>query len=1046
MNACLSPGLPKELGLENLVVLELTDSAMGDCFSLKRNSTELPAWTGTTSKLERLTVRVETLKGSLDNSSLLLSLSSLQHLDLGPISLSTSSLNGTIPPSMPKLRRLKLDQTSVNAFPITPSFNWPDLEELSLVSTKYFAYDISTLLQTSLKLRKIDLTKSVATIDYGISTNMPNLTHFIADYLPTLSLWKSQWNNMPNLYCFSAANSGLFGRFPDAIGDLKNLTLLDVSNTNMEGTIPDSIANCPLQRFRAQKTSLAPWLPAYPGRFPATLKDLDLSGLQNAAFPPIVIPEFIGSFVKLNKLRLNNLGLNGTLPPSMSSLLLLDLLDISNNALEGPLIDIEGIYPIEFDVHSNRFTGTIPSAVARRATHLRLSGNFLSGTINPKLLSENTNLRELSIAHNQFSGPLPPIYPPYYVGRIDASGNNFNGSVPTSYCHTVTLLLQNNQLVDIRAFLEDTHCTALRSLHIGNNHLWEALPDLRNMTSLHTFSAPTNRLNGSLPLLSNSLLRLDLSDNELEENNLADWYRLNGLSLVHLDLSGNPNIVINSGDINALIGPRLQYLSLARIPSPGVTVSQVGAVAHELKMLDLSGCALVGTFPSIIFRALTSLKISSNYFDTMELSEFSSLATLDMSHFDFEVSQFSHLPTLTSINARQNQLFGALTLDNLFQLQSADFSQNRLTSSPDLTSIGALVDYARLRSINISHNHITPYSSFNTLSTGLGRTALSAPSRDFPLSVTCYELSFRNQSGLSFVFDESLFSYLQCDCNQNHFGLPPFNCIECPSHDHASRCGAQEAVIDKNSFVYTEVNATNEKTTNKKATNEKTRTTSSTSSSTSLVASNTVSSSSSPDMKSPNRRVITETCLITALQILSQQSNCKGITLNASDIVDASPDKKLLALQCRSGSEGRLCSRCMCKPSGEGKCFFPSGASCKQCSRVFALSASLPFAFGVLLVIILIFSAIMALALRGRRKQSLMDFSELPLWKRLFYRALLCISLGYISILITFLQMLVAFTEWDAYLRVNLLSLLNANGERYGPYLQLHLFFWSFLP
>lgn len=262
---------------------------------------------------------------------------------------------------------------------------------------------------------------------------------------------------------------------------------------------------------------------------------------------------------------------------------------------------------------------------------------------------------------------------------------------------------------------------------------------------------------------------------------------------------------------------------------------------------------------------------------------------------------------------------GSLRPHDFPSLQTADISMNDITSV-DLKSLGYLMVSQSLKLVSIEYNlQLLPLTSLESPLTGLNRTKQSEPLlKLFPrsdtnlnysnLGVVCYSLIFTGSpEGMSFLYDVDLFSYAQCDCDDNHFGVPPLNCFACPPS--AKSCATNQTVIKQNEFAFIRL--------------------------------------PSPENATDILEVQTETCVVNTAQAVTGHTNCKGLLINGSHLVDlaprtahiwnddhpASPSAPLshnnsitlanmFQMQCQEGSEGRLCSRCICTPQ---KCYYLRG-------------------------------------------------------------------------------------------------------------------------
>ncbi|XP_058193283.1 probable inactive receptor kinase At1g27190 [Rhododendron vialii] len=114
---------------------------------------------------------------------------------------------------------------------------------------------------------------------------------------------------------------------------------------------------------------------------------------------------------RLIALKLPGLGLAGTLPESLRLCRSLQNLDLSGNALSGPIpihICTWLPYLVTLDLSTNRFSGPVPSSLAQCAflNDLILNDNLLSGSV-PYELGRLDRLKKFSVANNLLSGSIP---------------------------------------------------------------------------------------------------------------------------------------------------------------------------------------------------------------------------------------------------------------------------------------------------------------------------------------------------------------------------------------------------------------------------------------------------------------------------------------------------------------------------------------------------------------------------------------------------------------------------------------------------------------
>ncbi|XP_041026523.1 probable LRR receptor-like serine/threonine-protein kinase At5g45780 [Juglans microcarpa x Juglans regia] len=123
-------------------------------------------------------------------------------------------------------------------------------------------------------------------------------------------------------------------------------------------------------------------------------------------------------------LEMANMGLSGTLSPSVGNLSHLRAMLLRNNQLSGPIPpDIGKLSELQtLDLSGNQFDGEIPDSLGSltHLSYLQLSRNKLSGQI-PKTVSNLTGLSYLDFSFNNLSGPSPKILAKGY----SIAGNNF---------------------------------------------------------------------------------------------------------------------------------------------------------------------------------------------------------------------------------------------------------------------------------------------------------------------------------------------------------------------------------------------------------------------------------------------------------------------------------------------------------------------------------------------------------------------------------------------------------------------------------------------
>ncbi|BAF18977.1 pollen receptor-like kinase 3 [Oryza sativa Japonica Group] len=139
---------------------------------------------------------------------------------------------------------------------------------------------------------------------------------------------------------------------------------------------------------------------------------------------------------KVTGLRLNGLRLGGTVDVgALVGFHNLRSVSFAGNNFSGPLPAVDRLTSIKSMFFSdNQFTGVLPDDFFSKLSHLKklwLDHNELSGAI-PASIAQATSLLELHLAHNAFSGELPPLPPPA-LKVFDISWNDLEGVVPEAF-------------------------------------------------------------------------------------------------------------------------------------------------------------------------------------------------------------------------------------------------------------------------------------------------------------------------------------------------------------------------------------------------------------------------------------------------------------------------------------------------------------------------------------------------------------------------------------------------------------------------------------
>ncbi|KAJ8537112.1 hypothetical protein K7X08_035513 [Anisodus acutangulus] len=402
---------------------------------------------------------------------------------------------------------------------------------------------------------------------------------------------------------------------------------------------------------------------------------------------------------QITSLDLSKRNLSGTIPEDIRNLVHLHHLNLSGNALEGPLRTV--LFEFRFlktlDISRNSFNSTFPPGVSRlkSLTHLNAYSNDFIGPL-PEEVVKLPTLEYLNLGGSYFTGVIPKSYGGFAkLNFLHLAGNKLAGPVLAE----LGFLKQLEHLeIGYQNFTgvvpaEFSSLSNLNYLDISLANLSGYLPvGLGNLTKLETLLLFKNRLLGTIPPSFGkltSLKSLDLSDNHLTgtiPEGISGFKELTILNLMNNNLTGE--IPQGIGEL-----PNLEMLALWNNSLTGILPQRLGSNA-KLQKLDVSSNHLTGPIPPnlCLSNNLVKLILFSNQF-IGELP--SSLANCTaLSRFRIQNNRlngsiplgFGFLPNLTYLDMSKNNLSGPIPKDfgNAVKLEYLNISENSFNSElPD---------------------------------------------------------------------------------------------------------------------------------------------------------------------------------------------------------------------------------------------------------------------------------------------------------------------------------------------------------------------------
>ncbi|XVE62766.1 hypothetical protein DITRI_Ditri06bG0145900 [Diplodiscus trichospermus] len=659
------------------------------------------------------------------------SLSSLQYLDLSKAELSNATNWLQVTNKLPSLVELHLSGCNLNNDQSPISVNYTSLAVLELSGNMLTSLPTGMFSLGSLVFINLSFNRVKGMIPNGFQ-NLSSIKFLdLSGNLFSPSSIPGWLSNLNQLQFLGLGGVGLQGNFSSVIGNMTSLTHLFLSGNQLGTTVPKCLES--LCNLRAL--------------------DLSFNGIDYE------VSEIIESLSKCTLDRLETLNvafnkLSGSLTDQLGQFKKLELLDVSNNMLEGNISEMHFFnltrlkilsasnnmlmfkpnpswippfhceiielgnwhlgpeFPqwLQFqknlsvvDISHTEISGVIPIwfwSLSTEFLYINFSNNQLTGKLSYLPISWSIDL-----SSNKFTGPFPQVLPlPQvlpHLGYLFLSKNLFSGSFSSFLCNSSNEL-EFLLFLDIESNLlsgEIPDCWEnvrwLLVLNLGNNHLTGKIP--KSMGSLHgirSLSLHNNSLFGKVP----STLQ-----------HLAEMFAL--------DLSENQFM----GNIPTWIGDKLSNLVVLNFHSNNFQ----GSIPHQicalnyLQVLDLGYNNISGVIPkcfSNLSAMATKTRGPSLTYQTMLLNvpfSFYIRTLLVMKGRMYEYSTILRL--VTSIDLSANCITGEIfeELGSLIELQSLNLSGNLLTGKiPEKIGNMKCLESLDL-SMNLLHGEIP--SSFSNL-------------------------------------------------------------------------------------------------------------------------------------------------------------------------------------------------------------------------------------------------------------------------------------------------------------------------------------------
>ncbi|KAF7844805.1 putative leucine-rich repeat receptor-like protein kinase [Senna tora] len=417
----------------NLVRLDLSEMQLWGRF---------PRDITTLKKLNHLNLSHNHLSGEIPTT--IVNLTQLVVFDI-----SCNSINGEVPHELSTLKKLVTINLSGNNFSgsIPSSFgHMSSLTHLNL-SSNQLTGELPMTLANLTQLVVLDISSN--SIRGAIPLDFDNLKNLVALDLSDNKLngsIPSSLGLMSNLLHLFLHKNSISGKIPSSIGNLTQLVNLKLSHNKISGCIPPEIGRL---------TSLLTLDIGYNNMLVSANIPLEIGNLKNLTYLSLSgnrlsgqIPSTIGYLKSLRVLLLDSNNINGSIPSEIWDLRSLTVLNLSHNSQSGSVSSNIAllVHLQHLSISSNQIEGCIPIAIEHLIDLkvLDLSSNKISGVI-PFGIGELTGLQFLDLSYNNLEGPIPPGIQ-VHSNYLKLSNNFLNGTIMFNIGNLSYLDLSYNNL------------------------------------------------------------------------------------------------------------------------------------------------------------------------------------------------------------------------------------------------------------------------------------------------------------------------------------------------------------------------------------------------------------------------------------------------------------------------------------------------------------------------------------------------------------------------------------------------------------------------
>ncbi|CAL5430552.1 unnamed protein product [Camellia sinensis] len=686
------PGpIPDTLGrLTSLTVLDLSSNNFNDSMSYSLCNL---------SSLVHIDLSYNSLRGAIPHC--LGNLASLSILRLN----ANYYLQGPIPSEMGNMTQLTELDLSWNAFACEIPNSMRNLCNLRVLDLSYnmFTGKLSTSIGSPFGCIHNSL-EDLYLYSNKLSGGLPNHLGEFKKLERLIIRWNSFYGPLPSslgrlsyLRELDIGDNQLNGSIPISLGQLSKLELLALSNNSFVGTVSElhfaklkSLNELYLHSNSLVLNVTSQWVP------PFQLQVIELSSIKVGP----QFPQWLETQKKVTNLYMSNASISAVIPDWFESIYcgIIDLdlsnnqikgkvptfqkckyrgptksLQLSSNRFEGPLTPLPSYVDL-LDLSNNSLSGPITVSDDNAFTSLGLSNNHLTGVISVSLCKAK-NIILIDFSNNQLSGKIPPCLGQLnQLSVLDLTNNSLYGEIPSSLGSLQSLNflhLRNNKFFG-KLPLSLQNLTNLLTIDLGENVFTDNIPSWigYNLTNLKFLNLQSNNFYGDIPpqlCCLQNLQLLNLAQNNITGNIprcFGNFTAMVDLHRGHFSHPFNYSTEANYEEniLDSMKGRELEYTKTLKF----------------LVSMDLSNNGIVGEIPEELMdlSGLLNLNLSGNHLKGRipnNIGNLTQLESLDLSRNKLSgpiPPSLSSLRYLSYLNMSFNNLSGRIPTGN--QLRTLD--------------------------------------------------------------------------------------------------------------------------------------------------------------------------------------------------------------------------------------------------------------------------------------------------------------------------------------------------------------------------------------